>query len=129
MSDRADYRTPYARARYLGSTGGTHHWTSINITSILLVPLTVLFVVPFAGALGESHEAVLALYGQPFHALVAILFIGVTFHHLWQGLQVVIEDYIHHKGWLVAALLANTAFCFVAGAAGIFGVLRIAFTG
>jgi succinate dehydrogenase / fumarate reductase membrane anchor subunit len=125
----ASYRTPRARAQHLGSAGGTHHFISINVTSILLIPLTVLFVVPFAQALGQPYEEVVALYSQPFHAIVAALFIGVTFHHLQQGLQVVIEDYIHHKGWLVGSLLANTAFCFVAGAAGIFAVLRIAFTG
>ncbi|MGF1554300.1 MAG: succinate dehydrogenase, hydrophobic membrane anchor protein [Paracoccaceae bacterium] len=125
----ARYRTPRARANHLGSAGGTHHWITINVTSILLVPLTILFVVPFAQVLGGPHEEVLALYRQPFHAIVAMLFIGVTFHHLWQGLQVVIEDYIHHRIWLVGALLANTAFCFVAGVAGIFAVLRIAFSG
>ncbi|MEO1471375.1 MAG: succinate dehydrogenase, hydrophobic membrane anchor protein [Pseudomonadota bacterium] len=131
MADSAntDFRTPRARARYLGAAGGTHHWATINITSVMLIPLTVLFVVPFAQALGSSHDEVLALYRQPFHALVAVLFIGVTFHHLWQGLQVVIEDYVHHKGWLVALLLANTLVCGFAGVAGAFAVLKIAFSG
>jgi len=125
-----DYRTPRARAKYLGAAhGGTHHWTQINVTSILLIPLTALFVVPFAQVLGEGHAAVVALYAQPFHAIVAALFLGVTFHHLWQGLQVVIEDYVHDRRWLVGALLANTFVCFVAGAAGVFAVLRIAFAG
>ncbi|MEM6972124.1 MAG: succinate dehydrogenase, hydrophobic membrane anchor protein [Pseudomonadota bacterium] len=124
-----DFRTPRSRAKALGATGGTHHWTQINITSVLLIPLTLLFVVPFGRALGTDHETVLEIYRNPLNAIVALLFIGVTFHHLWQGLQVVIEDYVHHKGLLVAALLANTAMCGLAGVAGAFAVLKIAFAG
>lgn len=123
------FRTPRARAAWLGAAhGGTHHWTQINLTGILLVPLTILFVFPFAGALGSSHEEVLAIYRNPLNAIVAALFLGVAFHHLYQGLQVVIEDYIHHKGWLVGALIANALVCGAAGFAGVFAVLKIAFT-
>ncbi|MEL6773675.1 MAG: succinate dehydrogenase, hydrophobic membrane anchor protein [Pseudomonadota bacterium] len=123
------FRTPRARAAWLGTAhGGTHHWTQINLTGILLVPLTVLFIFPFAGALGSSHEEVLEIYRSPFNAIVAALFIGVAFHHLYQGLQVVIEDYVHHKGWLVGALVANALVCGAAGFAGVFSVLKIAFT-
>ncbi|MEM9764821.1 MAG: succinate dehydrogenase, hydrophobic membrane anchor protein [Pseudomonadota bacterium] len=124
-----DYRTPRSRAKALGANGGTHHWATINITSVILTPLTLLFVIPFAQALGSDYEAVLETYRSPFNAIIAVLFIGVTFHHLWQGLQVVIEDYIHHKGILVAALLANTLICGFAGVAGVFAVLKIAFSG
>ncbi|MEM6487022.1 MAG: succinate dehydrogenase, hydrophobic membrane anchor protein [Pseudomonadota bacterium] len=132
MTDAAktSFQTPRSRAANLGTAhGGTHHWTQINLTGIALVPLTLLFVIPFAGVLGEGHEAAIALYRQPFHAIVAILFIGVTFHHLWQGLQVVIEDYVHHKGVLVAMLVANTLMCGGAGTAGVFAVMSIAFSG
>lgn len=121
------YRTAKARVTGLGTAhGGTHHWWTQNLSSLALVPLTVLFVVPFAQALGESREAVLGLYAQPFHAIVAALFMAVTFHHLAQGLQVVIEDYVHAKGWRVSLLAANTLLCAAAGFAGVFAVLKIA---
>ncbi|MEO0819023.1 MAG: succinate dehydrogenase, hydrophobic membrane anchor protein [Pseudomonadota bacterium] len=124
------FRTPRARAAYLGSAHeGAHHWWTIRISSIALVPLTLLFVVPFAGALGEGREAVLALYAQPFHALVAVLMIAVTFHHLWQGLQVVIQDYVHDKGWLAGLQIGIALLCGAGGLAGVFAVLKIAFTG
>ena len=124
------YRTPRARVTGLGSAGqGTHHWWTQRITSVALVPLTILFVIPFAGALGGEHAEVLALYRNPFHAIVAVLFLGVAFHHLAQGIQVVIEDYVHAKCWRTALLLGNAMFCFAFGLAGIFAVLKIAFTG
>ena len=124
------YRTPRARVSGLGSARqGSNHWWIHRITSVALVPLTLLFAIPFARALGGEHADVLALYQHPFHAIVAVLFIGVGFHHLMQGLQVVIEDYVHAKSWRTGLLLGNSMFCFAFGLAGIFAVLKIAFTG
>lgn len=123
------FRTPRARASGLGASGGgTHHWWQQRVSSVALVPLTILFVIPFVRALGQSHAEVLAIYASPFNALVAVLFIGVTFHHLMQGNQVVIEDYVQSKGWRTGLLLANTMFCTVFGLTGIFAVLKIALT-
>ena len=123
------YRTPRGRATGLGSAGtGTHHWWVHRISSVALVPLTILAIFPFIGALGGAHADVAATYANPFHALVAILFLATAFHHLMQGLQVVIEDYVHHKGLRTALLLGNTMFCAVMGLAGVFAVLKIAFT-
>lgn len=130
MSRDASIRTPLGRVAGLGSAkDGVHHWWAQRLTSIALIPLTLLFVLPFARAIGESHEAVLALYSQPFHALVAILFIAVTFQHLMQGLQVVIEDYVHAKGARTTLLIGNVLFCWLLGAAGVFAVVKIALAG
>jgi succinate dehydrogenase / fumarate reductase membrane anchor subunit len=123
-------RTPRARVSGLGSAGqGTHHWWIQRISSVALIPLTVLFIVPFAGALGGEHAQVLALYANPFHALVAVLFIATAFHHLALGLQVVIEDYVHAKPWRTGLLIGNSMFCITFGLAGVFAVLKIAFAG
>ena len=124
------FKTPKSLASGLGSAGhGSHHWWLHRITSVALIPLALLFAVPFADALGEGHAEVLALYGNPFNALIAVLFVAVSFHHLAQGLQVVIEDYVHHKGLRTAMLLGNSLFCALFGIAGVFAILKIAFTG
>ncbi len=124
------YRTSRARVSGLGSAGqGTHHWWLQRISALALLPLTVLFIVPFARVLGREHGAVLALYAHPFHALVAVLFIAVAFRHLALGLQVVVEDYVHGKAWRTGLLVGNTMFCVAFGLAGVFAVLKIAFTG
>ncbi len=121
------YRTAKARVTGFGAAGhGTGHWWSQRVSSVALIPLAILWAVPFAGALGEGHAAVLELYRSPFHAIVAALFVAVTFHHHAQGLQVVIEDYVHHKGWRTFALLANTLLCGFLGFAGVFAILMIA---
>jgi succinate dehydrogenase / fumarate reductase membrane anchor subunit len=125
-----NYKTDRARVSGLGAAGnGTHHWWSQRITAVALIPLTVLFAVPFAGALGGEHGQVLALYAHPFHAIVAVLFIAVAFRHLALGLQVVIEDYVQGKGWRTGLVVGSSMFCFTFRIAGVFAVLKIAFTG
>jgi succinate dehydrogenase / fumarate reductase membrane anchor subunit len=123
------YRTDRARVTGLGSAKeGTGHWWSQRITSIALIPLTLLFLFPFVRALGADHAVVQATYASPFNAIVAVLFIGATFLHLQQGLQVIIEDYVHGKAARTASLLANTLLTWAFGLAGVFAVLKIAFT-
>jgi succinate dehydrogenase / fumarate reductase membrane anchor subunit len=123
------FRTEKARVLGLGSAKeGTGHWWSQRLTSIALVPLTLLFIFPFAQSLGADHATVRATYANPFHAIVAILFIGATFLHLQQGLQVVIEDYVHDKPLKTGALLANTLLTWAFGLTGVFAVAKIAFT-
>ena len=123
-----DFRTDRQRVQGLGSAKeGTGHWWSQRLTSIALIPLTLLFIFPFARALGGDFEAVRVLYGNPFHAIVAILFIIATAMHLQQGLQVVIEDYVHSRAILPPALIASGAVCGALGLTGVFAVAKIAF--
>jgi len=123
------YKTDRARAVGLGSAkSGVGHWWSQRLTSVALIPLTLLFIFPFVQSLGEDWETVRAIYAHPFHAIVAILFIAVTFHHNQQGLQVVIEDYVHGKALRTFALIANTMLNGVLALAGVFAVAKIAFT-
>ena len=124
------YKTDRARVSGLGSAKeGVGHWWSQRITSVAMAPLTLLFIFPFARALGSSYEEARAIYSSPFNAIVAILFLGVGFYHLMQGLQVVIEDYVPNKPVRTAAILFNTLICWALAAAGIFAVAKIAFAG
>lgn len=124
------YKTPRGMASGLGSAGtGTHHWWQHRVSSVALIPLTILAIFPFATGLGSDHASVLATYSNPLNAIIAVLFLATAFHHLMQGLQVVIEDYVHHKGVRTLALMGNTMFCAAFGFAGIFAVLKIAFAG
>ena len=123
------YRTDRQRVRGLGVTGdGTHHWWSQRLTAIAMVLLTPFFLFPFVRALGQDWETVRAIYGTPINAIVAILFLLVGFNHLHQGIQVVIEDYVHDKPLRTTALLANIFICLALALIGVFAVAKIAFT-
>ena len=122
------YRTERQKVQGLGVSGhGAGHWWSQRVTSLALVPLTICFVFPFAQALGGTFEGVREVYGHPFNAVVAILFLAIGFLHLQQGIQVVIEDYVHDKRLRMVLLLANTLFTAAFGFTGIFAVAKIAF--
>jgi succinate dehydrogenase / fumarate reductase membrane anchor subunit len=122
------FRTDRQRVEGLGTAHeGTGHWWSQRLTSIALVPLTLFFLFPLARTLGRDWESARAVYSTPLNAIVAILFFVVGFRHLQQGVQVVIEDYVHDKPLRTALLLANTFLCWALGLTGVFAVARIAF--
>ena len=122
------FRTDRQRVQGLGTAGtGAGHWWHQRLTSLALVPLAIAFLFPFAQSLGTSLETVREVYGHPFNAVVAILFLGVGFLHLQQGVQVVIEDYVHDKPLRAALILANTLLTAAFGFTGIFAVAKIAF--
>lgn len=122
------YQTDRQRVRGLGTAHeGVGHWWSQRLTAIALVPLTIFFVFPLARALGSDWTNVQAIYSRPLNAIVAILFFLVAFQHLQQGLQVVIEDYVHDKPVKTAALVANTLICWGLALTGVFAVAKLAF--
>lgn len=121
------YLTDRKRVHGLGSTNdGTHHFVTQRITAVALLPLAILFILPFARGLGADHVDVLATYAHPFNAIVAILFFATAFTHLRMGLQVVIEDYVHGKTMRLALLVANTLFCWLFALIGVFAIAKIA---
>jgi len=121
------YKTDSARVQGLGRAGeGVHHFWMQRLTSVALVPLTILFLIPFARALGGGHEALVATYGQFGHALTAILFIAVACWHFAIGIQVVIEDYVHGATKVALIVLAKM-FSAVLGVAGVLAVAAILF--
>ena len=124
------YQTDRQRVEGLGSAkDGTNEWWHQRLSAVALIPLTILFVLPLARAIGAEYDDVIAIYQHPFNAIVAILFFITIMSHLKQGLQEVIVDYVHGKAKLTMALLANTMFTTLIGVTGVFSIAKIAFGG
>ncbi|MFT3972291.1 MAG: succinate dehydrogenase, hydrophobic membrane anchor protein [Amaricoccus sp.] len=122
------FRTDRQRVQGLGTShSGVHHWWSQRLTAVGMLILVPLFLFPFVRALGTDFETAREIYGHPFNAVVAILTLAVGFLHLKQGLQVVIEDYVHDKPVRTAMLVANVVLCAAFAFTGIFAVAKIAF--
>jgi succinate dehydrogenase / fumarate reductase membrane anchor subunit len=43
------------------------------------------------------------------------------------GMQIIIEDYVHDKGWKIAAVIANNFYAVVIAAACLWAVLKVSF--
>ena len=100
-----------------------------DTTALALVPLTLWFVASIAGLAGSDISPVRAWIGDPLSAILLVLLIAATFHHMQLGLQVVIEDYIHTE-WVKITGIVLVKFAAVALAvAAAFAVLKIAFAG
>ena len=122
-------RTPLARARGLGSAKeGVEHWWMQRLTAIALLPLTLWFVFSIALLAGADGAQAQAWVAFPMNAIMLSVWVVALFHHSQLGLQVVLEDYVHHEGLKIASLILIKFTHFVAGAAAIFAILKIAFT-
>ncbi len=124
------YRTPLGNARGLGSAkSGAHHWWMQRLTAIALVPLTLWFVASLIQLTGADHQSATAWLSSPIQAVLMLLLIAATFHHMQLGLQVVIEDYIHSESAKIVVLVLAKLASMLLAAAAAFAVLKIAFGG
>lgn len=120
------YMTDLKRAVGMGSAreGTEHHW-SMTKSSVALLILTPLFVFTFGPMLGASHEEVVAYFAQPFPAIVAGLMLAVGFMHFKNGVQALIEDYVHGLARKIVIILM-ICLSYGAAATGLFAIAKIA---
>jgi succinate dehydrogenase / fumarate reductase membrane anchor subunit len=130
MTDHTPHslRTPLGRVRHLGSA---HHGTRVfwhqRLTAVGNVPLTIAVVVIIVGLLGRNHAAVVQILGSSFVAITMLLFIVTSAYHMWIGMQVIVEDYVHDDIWKIVLLMANTFFSIAVGFTAVFAILKLAF--
>lgn len=123
-------RTPMARVRGLGSAkDGTGHWWMQRLSSLALIPLGIWFVASVIATAGADFTAMRAWIGSPVVAALLILVIVAAFYHAYLGLQVVVEDYVHHHGAKIATVVALKGLAILLGLAGVLAVLTILFQG
>jgi succinate dehydrogenase / fumarate reductase membrane anchor subunit len=124
----ATLRTPFARVRHLGSarTGTKHFWHE-RLTAVAAIPLSIAFIIILMALMGRNHAAVVQILGSPVVSIIMLLFILNSVYHMWLGMQVIIEDYVHHDVSKIAALMANTFFSFVISIACVYAILKLSF--
>ncbi len=120
------YLTDRKRAVGMGSakTGTAHFW-AMKVSAVALLLLIPLFVFTFGPMLGAPHDEVVAYFARPFPAIVAALTIVVGFMHFKNGVQVLIEDYVHGMAQQVLIILM-ICLSYAAAATGVFAIGRIA---
>ncbi|PZQ14270.1 MAG: succinate dehydrogenase, hydrophobic membrane anchor protein [Ancylobacter novellus] len=121
-------RTPLGQVRGLGAArSGTEHFWLQRLTAVANLPLTVIFIFVVIALAGSSHAGAIATLGNPWIAILMLLFVLAGVVHMRIGMQVIIEDYVHHDLAKIACLMANTFFSIVIGLAAAFALLKISF--
>ena len=124
------YRTPIAKVRGLGTArSGLQHWKMQRLTAIANVLLVLWFMFSAMALSGSGYEEVRAWLASPVTASLVVLLIISTFYHARLGLQVVVEDYVHHEGARIASLVAIALIVLALAVACIVAVLTVAVGG
>jgi succinate dehydrogenase membrane anchor subunit len=120
-------RSPIGRVLGLGAAKeGVSHWWSQRVTSVALLLLGLWFVASLL-RMPLGYEFVIAWIATPVNAVLLILLIAALVYHSLLGVQVVVEDYVHHHGLKIATMLLLTFAHWAVAAVSIFAVLLIAF--
>ena len=119
-------KTPLGKVRGLGAArSGTEHFWLSRVTSLAEIPLEIAALVIVVKLVGADYNEAVAILGAPVTAVILLLWILNATIHMRLGMQVIIEDYVHHEGAKVAALLANVAVMALLGTACVVAVLKV----
>jgi succinate dehydrogenase / fumarate reductase membrane anchor subunit len=100
-------RSPIARVRGLGAArSGVGHWGRQRLTAISNLLLVLWFIFSAIGLSGAGYAEVRAWLASPVSASLMILLVVSICYHARLGLQVVVEDYVHHEPARLATLIA-----------------------
>ena len=104
---------------------GLAHWKLQRISAIAMVPLVIWFTSSLMLVLINGYEQSIEWLQNPFNATGLILLFGILYFHAASGLQVVIEDYVHHEGLKIVSLILIKLVALVLGVLSILCVLKI----
>ncbi len=130
MSSNSSMRTPLGHVRGLGSAkAGTGHFWLQRLTGVGNALLVTVFLGLVISLTGKPYAAAVATLSNPLVAILMLLFVLSAAVHMRIGMQVIIEDYVHHEGLKIVAVIANTFFAIAIGASCVFALLKLSFGG
>ena len=106
-------------------THGVGHWKLQRISAVAMIPLVIWFTTSLMLTLMDGYEQSIEWLQSPFNATGLILLFGTLYFHAASGLQVVIEDYVHHEGLKIVSLILIKLIAIVLGVLSILCVLKI----
>ena len=82
---------------------GAGHWLWQRLTSLILAGLMVWFMVALFVLRNENQNFIVIWMAQPVNTALLLATIGIGIVHAVLGIQIIIDDYIHHQSlkWLL----------------------------
>jgi succinate dehydrogenase / fumarate reductase, membrane anchor subunit len=120
-------RAPLAHVRGLGSAKeGVGHWWYQRLTAIALAPLSIFFVWLVFYLLNAEYSVIRETIGNPVIAVLLMSFMVCLFYHGQLGLQVIVEDYVHHRAAELTLLVLIKFSAFLFSMASVLAIARVA---
>ena len=105
---------------------GAGEWTAERLSSLILVPLTLWGLWSGWTMSGAGYDGALAWFRSPVNAVLLAVTLLVSVWHMWMGLKVIVDDYIHKPASRTALLTAIGLLCVLLAAASVFFIVRLA---
>jgi succinate dehydrogenase / fumarate reductase membrane anchor subunit len=98
-----------------------------RVSSVALLLLSVWFLAALLTRSELDYFSLVDWMRRPINATLLVLLVVTVVYHSILGVQVVLEDYVSHKGAKVLSVIANQFVHLTLGAIGVFAILRVAF--
>ena len=72
----------------------TKKWLSLKLSSVIMVPFMVWFLVNFVSIYDSNYENIVEFFSSSQSALIFSIFIIITFFHSALSISEIFEDYI-----------------------------------
>lgn len=123
----ASLETPLHKVRGLGAShSGTGHFWRQRVTAVAMLPLGLWFAYTVLGLAGTNVVAALAYFAHPLNAILLGAFTSTVAYHMYLGLQVVVDDYVHSIGMKMFLFLLIRFVAISTGVTCLFALVRIA---
>ena len=120
--------TPLGRVRGLGPSGNVgHHWIEERFTSMALFLLSLWLIFSLAMLPALDRGTMIEWLREPAGAVPMALFVIAAFKHSLDGVKVLVDDYVHDEGSLVAVHFVLKLLAIAGASLSLFAIARIAF--
>ncbi|WP_298873066.1 succinate dehydrogenase, hydrophobic membrane anchor protein [uncultured Bradyrhizobium sp.] len=119
-------RTPLGRVRSLGAAhSGTSDFWRQRITAVAMTLLMIPVIVVIVMLFGRNQAFAAQTLGSLPIAVIMLLFIVASAWHMKIGMQVVIEDYVHHEKLKLVSIMLNNFFSIAVALASAYAILKL----
>jgi succinate dehydrogenase / fumarate reductase membrane anchor subunit len=105
---------------------GAGEWTAERLSSLILIPLTLWGLWSAFVLSGGGYDGARQWLASPVNAVLLGVTLVISVWHMWMGLKVIVDDYIHKPASRSALLGLIFLLCLLVAAASVFFIVRLA---